>query len=104
MYPLFQATIIGMLEMRRNILTFPKWDETSIAFGEPLSSHELEEIGMGVNNVWMSDYRAGIENEKNEEHILSKNQYRLSLSVIIPIIIIIIFIFNFFVFVCNNFF
>jgi hypothetical protein len=30
-------------EMRRNILTFPKWDETSIGFGEPSSSHELEE-------------------------------------------------------------
>jgi hypothetical protein len=69
MYPFFQATIIGMLKTRRNILTFPKWDETSIAFGEPSSSHELEGIGKGVTDVWMSDYRARIETQKNEEHI-----------------------------------
>ena len=60
--------------MRRNFLTFPKWDETSIAFGEPSNGHELEGIGKGVTDVWMSDYRAGIETEKDEEHIRSKNQ------------------------------
>jgi hypothetical protein len=67
--PVFQAIIIGMLTMLRNILTFPKWDETSIGFGEPSSSHELEGIGKEVTDVYMSDYRAGIETEKDEEQI-----------------------------------
>ena len=67
--PVFSAIIIGMLAMRRHILTFPKWDETSIGFGEPSSSHELEGIGKEVTDVQMSDYRAGIEIEKDEEQI-----------------------------------
>jgi len=49
--PVFQAIIIGMLTIRRNILTFPKRDETSIGFGEPSSTHELEGIGKEVTCV-----------------------------------------------------
>ena len=67
--PVFQAIIIGMLTMRRNILTFPKWDETSIGFGEPSSCHELKGIGKEVTDEYMRDYRAGIETEKDEEQI-----------------------------------